>query len=226
MTESELVTEAELVTGAELGPTRGSASRPRGERTVTEPWPGAEPMRRPPFMTAIVLTKREAFSVCEAVADAERVLLRCGRAPEAARLAAVFEMVEDRLSTGPEPRPVPPRSAPGRGPAWVRRQVRSARFSASTTWAQPWRTFGVFGVQPVASVNRAFDTRCERASDGATAGEAGHAPRRDDRRLGPDGLGQDLRILLTGDGLVVDDVVGPRWRALGRRRPRRRRRRW
>ena len=49
------------------------------------------------FAAAIVLTKREAFGVCEAIAEAERVLLRSGHAPEAARLAAVFELVEARL---------------------------------------------------------------------------------------------------------------------------------
>jgi hypothetical protein len=44
-----------------------------------------------------VLSKREAFELCEACAESERALLRCGRALEAARMAAVFELVEGRL---------------------------------------------------------------------------------------------------------------------------------
>jgi hypothetical protein len=49
------------------------------------------------FSTAIVLTKREAFEACEACAEAERALLRTGRAAEAGRLAALFELIEARL---------------------------------------------------------------------------------------------------------------------------------
>jgi hypothetical protein len=49
------------------------------------------------FATAIVLTKREAFEACEACAAAERALLRTGRAAEAGRLAALFELLEARL---------------------------------------------------------------------------------------------------------------------------------
>ncbi len=55
--------------------------------------------QRPParFATVLVLQKAEAFEICEACAQAERALLRCGRSSEAARMAAVFEMVEGRL---------------------------------------------------------------------------------------------------------------------------------
>ncbi|HVC71808.1 MAG TPA: hypothetical protein VNC61_16250 [Acidimicrobiales bacterium] len=49
------------------------------------------------FAPAIVLTKREAFEACEICADAERSLLRAGRAAEAARLATLFELFENRL---------------------------------------------------------------------------------------------------------------------------------
>jgi len=49
------------------------------------------------FAQSIVLTKREAFEVCEVCADVERVLLRVGRAADAARLASLFEMFESRL---------------------------------------------------------------------------------------------------------------------------------
>ncbi len=49
------------------------------------------------FSSAVVLTKREAFEACEACAEAERALLRIGRAAEAGRLAALFELIEARL---------------------------------------------------------------------------------------------------------------------------------
>jgi hypothetical protein len=49
------------------------------------------------FSTAVVLTKSEAFEACEACAEAERALLRTGRAAEAGRLAALFELIEARL---------------------------------------------------------------------------------------------------------------------------------
>ena len=49
------------------------------------------------FASVLVFTKREAFELCEACADAERALLRNGRPIEAARMAAVFELIESRL---------------------------------------------------------------------------------------------------------------------------------
>ena len=49
------------------------------------------------FASAVVFTKREAFEACEVCAEAERALLRTGRAVEAGRLAALFELIEARL---------------------------------------------------------------------------------------------------------------------------------
>jgi hypothetical protein len=49
------------------------------------------------FASAVVLTKREVFEACEVCADVERALLRAGRAVEAARAAALFELFESRL---------------------------------------------------------------------------------------------------------------------------------
>jgi hypothetical protein len=49
------------------------------------------------FASVLVFSKREAFELCEACADAERALLRSGRAAEAARMAALFELVEGRI---------------------------------------------------------------------------------------------------------------------------------
>jgi hypothetical protein len=50
------------------------------------------------FARAVVLTKNEAFDACSTLADAERVLLRGRCVVEAARLAALFELVECRLA--------------------------------------------------------------------------------------------------------------------------------
>lgn len=57
--------------------------------------PESHPVR---FAPVLVLSKREAFELCEACAEAERALLRSGRASEAARIAAVFELAEARLT--------------------------------------------------------------------------------------------------------------------------------
>ena len=49
------------------------------------------------FASVVVFSKREAFELCEACAEAERALLRSGRAVEAARMAALFELAEGRI---------------------------------------------------------------------------------------------------------------------------------
>jgi len=49
------------------------------------------------FAPAVVLTKREAFEACEVCAEVERALLRAGRVVDAARAAALFELLESRL---------------------------------------------------------------------------------------------------------------------------------
>lgn len=53
------------------------------------------------FAGAVVLSKREVFEALEACAGAERALLQAGRAAEAATVAALFEMLEDRVSLAP-----------------------------------------------------------------------------------------------------------------------------
>jgi hypothetical protein len=49
------------------------------------------------FAPSVVLSKRQIFEVCEVCADAERALLRTGRKAEAARAAALFELLESLL---------------------------------------------------------------------------------------------------------------------------------
>jgi hypothetical protein len=55
------------------------------------------------FAAAVALTRREVFDALEACAEAERVLLRCGRPVEAAGVAALFELLEDRVVLDPFP---------------------------------------------------------------------------------------------------------------------------
>jgi hypothetical protein len=66
-----------------------------------------------PFSARVHLTKREAFDACQALADADRVLVAAGGTLEARALGDLFELLEDRLS----------------GPATV-----SARFLAGDGW--------------------------------------------------------------------------------------------
>jgi hypothetical protein len=80
------------------------------------------------FAAAVALTRREAFDVLEACAEAERVLLRYGRPVEAASVAAVFELLENRLVL--DPLPVPP-------PYGDDRHVRSGAEAGSAAPGDP-----------------------------------------------------------------------------------------
>jgi hypothetical protein len=44
------------------------------------------------------LTKREVFGACQALADADRVLVAAGTTDEAGALADLFELLEDRMT--------------------------------------------------------------------------------------------------------------------------------
>ncbi len=74
------------------------------------------------FANAVVLVKREVFDALEACANAERALLRCGRAGEAAAIAALFEMLEDRVvldAVAPGTSSTTPPPAPASGPGYA-----------------------------------------------------------------------------------------------------------
>lgn len=58
----------------------------------------AEGAGRPRFAGAVLLSKHEVFGALEACAGAERALLRAGLASEAAAVAALFELLEDRVT--------------------------------------------------------------------------------------------------------------------------------
>jgi hypothetical protein len=68
------------------------------------------------FGTTVLLTKAEVFGACQALADADRVLLRQGGTAEAAALGELFELLEQRLSMVPPAAQAP--AAPS--PVWGR----------------------------------------------------------------------------------------------------------
>src|ERR1700686_1255956 len=57
------------------------------------------PERAAPFSAQVHLTKREAFDACQALADADRVLVAVDGMAEARALGDLFELLEDRLTT-------------------------------------------------------------------------------------------------------------------------------
>ena len=59
------------------------------------------PERAAPFSARVHLTKREAFDACQALADADRVLVAVDGMAEARALGDLFELLEDRLTTFP-----------------------------------------------------------------------------------------------------------------------------
>ncbi len=52
------------------------------------------------FGSSIRLTKGEAFEACQVLADADRFLLRAGRIAEASALGDLFDLFEERLTSG------------------------------------------------------------------------------------------------------------------------------
>ncbi|HUY67026.1 MAG TPA: hypothetical protein VMV06_09435 [Acidimicrobiales bacterium] len=61
---------------------------------------GTRPATPARFGPCVALSKREAFGACQALADADRWLLRAGRTAEADALGDLFELLEDRLTAG------------------------------------------------------------------------------------------------------------------------------
>jgi hypothetical protein len=49
------------------------------------------------FGARVVLSKEEAFGACQALADANRILVRSGGLVEADSLGSLFDLLEERL---------------------------------------------------------------------------------------------------------------------------------
>jgi hypothetical protein len=67
------------------------------------------------FGTTVLLTKAEVFGACQALADADRLLLRFGGTREASALGDLFELLEQRLAVGPAVSPPTSSSRPPGG---------------------------------------------------------------------------------------------------------------
>ncbi len=65
-----------------------------------DPADQAPPGTRVQFGPSVRLTAREALDACQALADADRFLVRAGRLAEASALGDLFELFEDRLTSG------------------------------------------------------------------------------------------------------------------------------
>ncbi len=71
--------------------TRGTDASRQGSLEL----PGTGPVR---FEDTVVLSKGEVFGACQALADADRLLLRSGGKSEASALGDLFDLLEARLS--------------------------------------------------------------------------------------------------------------------------------
>ncbi len=73
-------------------------TRPRPARTVlSEGTP--PPARTAVIRPGIYLTATEVFDACQALADADRVLVATGTTAEAGALGDLFELLEDRMTS-------------------------------------------------------------------------------------------------------------------------------
>jgi hypothetical protein len=65
----------------------------------TEPLDSDPTPDRIRFAPSVLLSKAEAFGACQALADADRALLRSGGTSEATALGDLFELLEQRLAS-------------------------------------------------------------------------------------------------------------------------------
>ena len=78
-----------------LRPVREAPPGPGGAECVAHPAGTAAPVRPAAWVR---YRKQDVFEICAALALAEAVLRRSGREPEAARMAAAFELAEAGLA--------------------------------------------------------------------------------------------------------------------------------
>jgi hypothetical protein len=79
----------EAVGTTSTGREQGSTERESTEQTDNDPVRFAE---------SVVLSKGEVFGACQALADADRLLVRNGGKSEASALGDLFELLEARLA--------------------------------------------------------------------------------------------------------------------------------
>jgi hypothetical protein len=86
---------------------------------VTEPvghQDGQEGSRRVRFVPVVRLTKQDVFAACQALADADRCLVRDGHHREAHALGNLFERLEAQLTASDAYRPADSEPAPSSAP--------------------------------------------------------------------------------------------------------------
>ena len=88
------------------------------------------------FTASVRLTKDEVFSACQALADADRCLVRTGRLGEADALGDLFLLLEERLVAEGDPaEPDPAEPDPG-GPGSAGGQPSVGSYSMDSEFTQ------------------------------------------------------------------------------------------
>ncbi|HEX4217420.1 MAG TPA: hypothetical protein VHZ02_03570 [Acidimicrobiales bacterium] len=85
-------------TGARAGGKTAGTAGHTGTNLEPSTHGGPEPDGSIRFQDSVVLSKGEVFGACQALADADRLLLRSGAKSEASALGDLFELLEARLS--------------------------------------------------------------------------------------------------------------------------------
>jgi hypothetical protein len=78
--------------------TAGGLAVPGAPSSPAPPTPATTIEPAATFRPVVCLTKREVFEACQALADADRVLVAAGTTDEAGALADLFELLEDRMT--------------------------------------------------------------------------------------------------------------------------------
>ena len=97
---------------------------------------GGMPERTAPFSARVHLTKREAFDACQALADADRVLVAVDGIAEARALGDLFELLEDRLTSPTPQTTLSPRGSGRRGHDAGRSQESVGSYSMEREFTQ------------------------------------------------------------------------------------------
>lgn len=85
-------------TGGPAGVEAGVEAGGTGTNLEPSTQGGPEPDGSIRFQDSVVLSKGEVFGACQALADADRLLLKSGAKSEASALGDLFELLEARLS--------------------------------------------------------------------------------------------------------------------------------
>ncbi len=88
------------------------------------------------FTASVRLSKDEVFSACQALADADRCLVRSGRLGEADALGDLFLLLEERLVAEGDPAPADPAEGDPGGPGSAGGQPSVGSYSMDSEFTQ------------------------------------------------------------------------------------------